>query len=357
MNAASGETAYPFDLASQADIILTLRNQGLREQAIQRALTIGELCLSQDAESARTPLFHTLFKPLLRNYHFQYQPYDFELVDYELYEFAPNMPLVRGPRPPIYDISAGDYCVVLGAAQLFGRFQPKSINVLLKERYGISVLNLAVGGAGPLLFANNPAVIEACRRARFVVLQILSGRSIGCEEYPGERMTAPAAKPGSPRRDRNEILADIWREDRNEAIRLVTKWNRNYVEAYQSLIQRIGRPVILVWLSNSSSDSWSIDMLKERQNFGQFPHLVSREMIDAIRPSAAGYVEGGRDEWIGADTHSRLDGTPAPFFLEDGAGFRQMWRNVYYASARAVQDLATRLSVEIDKLGAARSSA
>jgi hypothetical protein len=341
---------YDFDLAAQAKKILSLRDQGQREQAIRKALTIGELCLGDDPDGNRESLFHEMFKPLLKSYHFQYQPYDFELVDYELYEFARNMPLVRGPQVSSYDICAGNYCVVLGAAQLFGRFQPRSINVLLKERYGLPVLNLAVGGAGPLLFANNPAVIEACRRARFVILQMLSGRSIGCDEYPGERMTAPAAQPGAPRRDRNEILGEIWRADRNEAIRLVRKWNANYVQAYRELIKRIGRPVVLAWLSNSSSDNWRIDYMKDAQNFGQFPHLVSREMIEAIRPSAAGYVEGGRDEWIGAETTSRFDGRPAPFFLEDGPGFKPMWRNVYYASARAVEDLVARLSVEIDKL-------
>ena len=347
MSGAGGQR-YAFDLAAEAAGILALRDRGQREAAIRRALAVADLSLR--AGATREALFDALFRPLLLYYHFQYQPYDFELVDYELYEFAPDMPLVRGPQAAAPDLIAGNYCVVLGAAQLFGRFQTKSINVLLKERYGLPVLNLAVGGAGPLLFANNPAVIAACRNARFVVLQILSGRSIGCDEYPGERMTAPAARPGTPRRDRNEILGEIWRADRAEAIRLVAKWNANYVSAYVRLIGAIGRPVVLAWLSNSSPDRWSPQLLKTRADFGQFPHLVSREMIEAIRPHAQGYVEGGRDEWIGAPTFSRLDGAPAPFFLEDGAGFKTVSHNAYYASARAIEDLVERLAGEIDRL-------
>ena len=346
----SSSLATCLSLDDVASRIQTLTRLGEIESANRLALIASDFFLAQKPEEAREPVFRNLFLPLLKNYATQYQPYDFELVDYELYRFSANMPLVRGPRPELYDIVDGNYAVVLGAAQLFGRFQPTPINKVIRDRFGLPVLNLSVGGAGPLLFANSPAVIAACTRASFVVLQVLSGRSIGCEEYPGERMTAPANKPGTARRDRNEILRDIWQEDRDEASRLVTKWNRNYVAAYASLIKRIGRPVIVVWLSDRLPEQWAPDDMKSAPNFGHFPHLVSREMIDSITADAFAYVQRQKDRWIGAQTESRVTGEPAPFFIEEGADFAHRWRNDYYASRESVEDIVDRMTPTIDRL-------
>ncbi|MGO9743339.1 MAG: DUF6473 family protein [Roseiarcus sp.] len=303
--------------------------------------------LRENAGEFRKDLFENLFSVAGKGYRTQYQRFDFECADYELYRFSSDTPLVRGPRPALSDIQSGNYFTVIGAAQFFGRYQAEPLHKLISKRYKIPALNLSEGGAGPKLFLEREPVVSAANGSRFVLLQVLSGRSVGCEEYPGERLTIPANDPGAPRRERLAVLTDIWKRDVSEARRLVAKWSENYVRAYKDLIKRIGRPVILVWVSARSPDDWSPNELSAGPKWGLFPQLVSRAMVTEIAKECAYYVEGLKDGGLPYKVFNRATGAECPFFEPDG---RLSWANTYYTSRLAHAALFRALEPHVSKL-------
>ena len=114
----------------------------------------------------------------------EYQEPDWKVVDYQVFcldeqivdpsRFCPLR--IRGPRPERLD--AGSYFVCIGAAQTFGRFFADPFPAILAARIGYPVLNISHGGAGPSFFCgSNERLLHYVNRARFVVIQIMSGRS------------------------------------------------------------------------------------------------------------------------------------------------------------------------------------
>ena len=303
------------------------------------------LFLTRDEDVNRQAIFHTLFFEIGKNYRTQYQCYDFECVDYDLYRFSDDMPMVRGPRPSAADFVTGNYITIMGAAQLFGRFHAVPLHRMIALRCKVPVLNLSVGGAGPGYFLSRKRIIQAANRSRFVILQVLSGRSIGCEEYPGERLTAPANRPGTPARDRLEILEEIWHESRAEAKRLVSKWSGNYVRAYLDLIKRIERPVVLVWMSERAPEEWTPDHLDKGPRWGAFPQLVSREMVSEIANECAHYLEACKDPGLPYTVTSRVTGRSCPYFEPDG---ELRWENNYYSSIEMHKEIFQKMTAVLE---------
>jgi len=324
------------DLLAQE--VVRLYASGERERANRIAMDGAGIFLQQGAQESRVELFQKVFYPLTKGYGTQYQPYDFEVVDYNLYEFSPSMPLLRGPRVNYVDVVTGNYCVVLGAAQMFGRFHRRSVNEIIQNATNLPVFNFSTGGAGPSSFLKNEPLIEIGRRSKFVILQVLSGRSIGSEEYPGERMTSFRGRADFPRRDRLELLGDLYRADKSNAISLVHKWNENYVLAYRALIEKIARPVILVWVSDRPVGSWDIRHLDRGLSFGRFPHLVSESMIKAIAEKCHAFIEAPPERSLPYSMQSRFTGHEIPYFLPDNPAGAMATENKYYASQTAIEE-------------------
>ncbi len=114
----------------------------------------------------------------------EYQEPDWRVVDYQTYCLDENVIdrsakrplLIRGPRPR--RLEPGEYFVCLGSAQTFGRFCGQPFPAILQERLGLPALNISHGGAGPLFFCGeNAPLLEYLNGARFVVVQVMSGRS------------------------------------------------------------------------------------------------------------------------------------------------------------------------------------
>ena len=78
-------------------------------------------------------------------------------------------------RGPIPDLSR-PYFACIGGAQTFGRFVADPYPQQLARSLGLPCLNLGLGGAGPR-FARHPSVLRHLQQARFVVVQMFSGRS------------------------------------------------------------------------------------------------------------------------------------------------------------------------------------
>ena len=150
------------------------------------AMEAASLLFEHDPSLARTAMWGEFFAPLAKRYRAPVPELcDFEVVDYQLYALPQSWSLVRGPKPRIADISSGRYLTFSSAAaQLFGRYQNVSPPALVAEALGLACLNLSTGGSGSRIFRRRRNREAGEDGGKAVVVQILSGQSIGCDEYP-----------------------------------------------------------------------------------------------------------------------------------------------------------------------------
>ncbi|MBD3764900.1 MAG: hypothetical protein IE927_09235 [Rhodobacterales bacterium] len=321
-------------------------SRGDAERACAIAMELATSLLRADAELYRAELWNRYFSRLDKHYRAQYQSYDFEIADYQMFAFGRQSPqLFRGPRPAAVDLASGNYVTVFGAAQLFGRYHRVSFCDRLKETLDIPFLNLSFGGAGPDFYLRDSEMMTVANRGRAVILQVLSGRSVGCDEYPGMRMTARAGSDDAPE-DRIALLTRIWGENRHEALRLVKKWQPRYVDLMKKLIASVSVPVILVWVSDRRPSDWTSEIIADSCDFGSFPQLVDAPMVRELAKSADVFMEVPPDPQPEFHLTSRLTGKRCPFFRPNGS---LGWVNSYYPSEQPQIELARALQEPLRK--------
>ena len=293
-----------------------------------------------------------------------YQARDVEVVDYRMTELPGTGLWFRGPLPETLD-EAGGYFACVGAAQTLGCFCERPFPSLVAEATGLPALNLGYGGAGPEFFLGQEALLLYLNRARFVVLQAMSARSqsnslyeCGGLEYvtmrrDGRRLGAHAAFDEAVRGP--EAIARLplpWRVRRKlgnwaarpRAAALVREAREAWLASSLALLERIEAPVILLWFSKRAP--------AYRQRYGtgtilgEFPHLVTPEMLGTLAPRVAGTVMAVTRRGSPQPLVSRFTGEPATVTPADdredlGA---VVWReNAYYPSPEMHEALAERL--------------
>lgn len=304
-------------------------SKGDFESANRLAMKLSDAFLGIEPEQGRALLWDRYFSALHSGFWSQYQSQDFEIVDYEMFAPRRNSVLLRGPKPPLHDLAAGNYVCVIGAAQLFGRFHERPLHRLIAETCALPVLNLSIGGIGPQEYLSNEFLTLA-KRSRLLIVQVLSGRSVGCEEYPG---TWTTVRPGeSAPLPREIILKEIWERCPTEALRLVRKWSALYVGLYESLCTQVTCPKVLLWMSSRKPEDWSEEMAFQTGHFGLFPQLVSEKEVGQIRRSFDAFLHCPADAHTGLSFKSRLTDQPCPYIWPDGT---LRWKDEYYPSQGA----------------------
>lgn len=252
-----------------------------------------------------------------------YQARDREFIDYQLYEL--DGLTLRGPR-----CSGSDYIAYLGAAQTFGTYCEEPFPTLIGRRLGIGTLNLGRGGAGPdyyLTSQDSQALLGIANRARLVVVQVMSGRSInnsvffcGTGASKGHRL--PDGLPMRSEQVWNDLFLGEDRRGQNPAFlkALIEENSRSYVEKMAQLLNKISVPKILFWFSERAPDDYRFpsqqrleelrfsrtmrgqlsakvlyklgmwDRSPKPSLLGKFPHLVTAPMLEMIRPFADAFV-------------------------------------------------------------------
>jgi hypothetical protein len=313
---------------------------GERYPAVRFAMRASESLLRNPTDAMRRELRDVIFK-YLTVHGISYQDKDFEAVDYLQYELAPDLPMFRGPPVPFDALQRGDYFCVIGAAQTMGRLVRRPWPTLLSEDLDLPVLNLGRGGAGPEFFLD-PRLIQMANNAKFVVLQVMSGRSVGCEEYPGGNLITQDGEATNVLR--KDVLTNLWREDPRNAMRYVRRWNRNYVKFYEQLRACIKRPTMLLWCSEREPSDWKPQMLVKESTrlvWGRFPQLIGQDVYDQlieIFNENRKYVYGESSE----KPLNRLTDEPCPYFGDSGKTFHTEFN--YYPSTSAHQEIAGLLS-------------
>jgi hypothetical protein len=300
-----------------------------------------------------------------------YQRRDYEVVDYQMYELDGTRLSFRGPAPA--DLASGHYFTCIGAAQTFGCFCEHPFPDLLAARLAMPALNLGYGGAGPEFFERHESLDRYINGGRFVVLQVMSGRSqsnslFECRglEYlvrrsDGFSLSALAAYQhllyGVPALPQWPVLCRILLRVFPKLLlpricaaprvrRIIEETRRAWIENYRRLLARIEVPVVLLWFSKrppAYPESFrNLDSL-----FGEFPQLVNAGMVGDIGAMCESYVEcitgrGSPHPLLSRFTRQPVSVDPAldrPDLRGNG-----LWaHNVYYPSPEMHQDAADAL--------------
>lgn len=227
----------------------------------------------------------------------EYQDADRRVVDYEAYcldegiiDPSRHRPLrIRGPRPE--RLERGGYFVCLGAAQTFGRFCAEPFPTLLARRLGRPVLNISHGGAGPSFFrGDNGRLLHYLNQARFVVVQVMSGRSEGNSLFESDGVGHYRRRSDGAYLGCDAAFEELLRTQSRRAVaRVVAETRRNWCESYRSLLAAIEVPKILFWFSTRSPGyRQGFDNLSSL--FGAYPQLVDAETVARVRNQCDHYV-------------------------------------------------------------------
>ena len=316
-----------------AEEVATLMQNSGRRAALRHLMDRSEQLLRTPTDELRVRLRKEVFRKIPG---IGYQGEDFESTDYDQYELAPDLALFRGPPVSEQALANGEYFCVMGAAQTFGRLVHKSWPELLSEAIGLPVVNLSGGGKGPEFFLN-AKLVEVANRARFVVVQAMSGRSVGCSEYPGGRYITRGSK--RTKLQRRTVLRRLWNQDPKIAIHYVRRWNASYLDLYSQLRAQLTRPTSVAWISERDPDGWSPEQLLQKLDWGLFPQLVGRELYDSVTALFDAHFELVYER-VMEQPVSRSTGEPCPYFRPD----RQLHSEViYYPTSAANAALAEAL--------------
>ena len=289
-----------------------------RRAAMRHAMEASGELLRTPTNAMRFDISKNVFKLFTG-----YQPSDFECVDYDQYDLVEGLPLFRGPPVPEDALERGDYFCVFGAAQTFGRLARDPWPRLLSEAIDLPVLNISRGAAGPEFFLD-PRLIEYARKARFLVVQVMSGRSVGCEDYPGGRFIKRDGQ--ATKVERWDVLKEMWGRDPAIALSYVQKWNRNYLALYAKLQELINRPTMLLWISERDPEGWNPNTLLKYLSRGSFPQLVGQSLYKDVSDVFDEHLEivtGKFSEKLS----SRITGDPCPYV---SPGKPLIWDQEYY---------------------------
>lgn len=260
-----------------------------------------------------------------------YQKRDYEIVDYQLWQMDGIPYLYRGPKPA--SLESDNYFSCLGAAQTFGCFCEKPFPTLLSEKLSFDVLNIGHAGAGPMFYLQSEKHIQLANNAKFVILQVMSGRSEsnsifeskqgrGLLERRSDKKMLPAEKAY------NEFLQTAGRKMITDTL---IETRENYVKHMMELLSLIKVPKVLLWFSERIPE-YEESYESARGLFGKYPQFVNRGMIDQFIHLADYYVECISSEGLPQPLFSRFTGKKVGFLGTANADGKPRMFNTYYPS-------------------------
>ena len=216
-------------------------------------------------------------------------------LDYYPCRYGSSRLLFRGPRR---DIDRA-YVAVLGGTETYGKFVPLPFPDLIEQELGLPVANLGCMNAGPDVFLNEAAVTQIAAQASVTVVQILGAQNLSNRYYAvhprrNDRFlgATPLLRTIFPRVDFTEfnftrhMLMSLQSASADKFEVVAEELRAAWVTRMKLLLSRLGRRVILVWVSDQPPPSPT-----RRVDLARNPLLIDSEMINAIRAPVAGYVE------------------------------------------------------------------
>ena len=215
-------------------------------------------------------------------------------LDYAPCRYGRSKLMFRGPAQRLN----GDFIAVLGGSETYGRYLADPYPALLQDEMGVKTVNLGYVNAGVDVFLNDETILEACRRARSVVLQVtgaqnLSNRFYSVHPRRNDRFVkaSPMMKAVFPEVDFTEfhftghMLSTLSQTSEARFALIRDELRRVWVQRMNLLMAQIGRPVVVLWMSERSPD----DPAETVADGG--PMFVTRRMLQVLRGRIEATVE------------------------------------------------------------------
>ena len=216
-------------------------------------------------------------------------------LDYQHVNYGASKLLFRGPRRRL----DSGYIACLGGTETYGKFIERPFSDLLNRDMRLPCVNLGWANAGVDVFLKDEGLLALAQGARAVVLQVPSAVNLSNPYYRVHPRRNDRFVQASPRLCRLFPEADFteFHFTRHLMLRLAeiaperltvlrAALQRVWVARMQQLLDRIGRPVVLLWFAGHApgSEEGSADLSDD-------PAYVSRAMLQAVGGRAARVVE------------------------------------------------------------------
>ncbi|WP_093038295.1 DUF6473 family protein [Roseovarius azorensis] len=216
-------------------------------------------------------------------------------LDYQHVNYGASKLLFRGPRRRL----DGGYVACLGGTETYGKFIERPFPDLLSRGLALPCVNLGWANAGVDVFLMDEGLLALAHRARAVVLQIPSAMNLSNPYYRVHPRRNDRFVQASPRLYRlfPEVDFTEFHFTRHLMLRLSdidparfailrVELQEVWVARMQHLLDRIGRPVVLLWFAGHppGNGEGSADLCDD-------PAYVSRAMLQAVGSRAAYVVE------------------------------------------------------------------
>jgi len=216
------------------------------------------------------------------------------VLDYAPCRYGRSKLVFRGPAQRL----TGDFIVVLGGSETYGRYLADPYPALLQDEMGIRTVNFGCMNAGVDVFLHDDTVIEACRGARSVVLQVTGAQNLSNRFYTvhprrNDRFVraSPMMKAVFPEVDFTEfhftghMLGMLAQTSEARFALIRDELRRVWVQRMNLLMAQIGRPVVVLWMAGRGPD----DPAETVGDGG--PLFVTRKMLQGLRGRIAATVE------------------------------------------------------------------
>lgn len=217
------------------------------------------------------------------------------LIDYHPYAFGASRLLFRGPR-----CAPDAACVAfIGGTETYGRFLETPYPAMVGEQTGLSVLNFGCVNAGLDVYLGEAAVLDACRRARATVIQIIGAQNLTNRYYSvhprrNDRFVRASGALTAlyPEVDFTEfnftrhLLSALQSVSQPRFGQVRAELQRVWSEKMARLLGRIGNRVVLFWFAARMPARMSL-----AGGLGPDPLFVTPEMLEALRPGVIDIIE------------------------------------------------------------------
>ncbi|WP_151717388.1 DUF6473 family protein [Gemmobacter serpentinus] len=201
-------------------------------------------------------------------------------------------------RGPAHDLRK-PYLAVLGGTETYGKFVPEPYPTLVAAEEGLGVVNLGAVNAGVDLYLNEPDLLRIARGAEAVILQVVGAHNLSNRFYRVHRRrndrflgASPALRSLYPEVDFTEfsftrhMLQALQQTSPERFCDVVAELRMVWLQRMQHLIRQLPPRLLLLWFAarRPCRFATAVEVTLD-------PMLVDSEMIAALTPHVAAYIE------------------------------------------------------------------
>lgn len=203
----------------------------------------------------------------------------------------------RGPRRAL----DGDYVAFIGGTDTFGKFIDRPFAAQIEDVVGMPCVNLGLVNGGIDAFRKDRVVMETCKAARMVVVQVMGAQNLSNRFYTvhprrndrflGASSVLQTLYPEVDFADYNftrHMLGDLLAIDPGRFPIVRAEVQAAWTARMSGFIADLDVPVLLLWFADhapeETSEAREIDMRED-------PLFVDRRMMDSLATVASNVVE------------------------------------------------------------------